>query len=291
MALLKATLAVLLEVLLASPVIFALVVIILVIILHRGTFQTWISKPGFEFQDLVYDRFVPFAHVSSPSPLDDFFLVVSFSRSAIRLDNDSAAPIFPSVLRGLAAEFRVVFQTFWIFRFLVSSKNIGLMIHWLDNFVCKDFALFFSLWRDGGPDYMKENKRLNGALSPNPPKSHMLKLQPLRPVHPLFIISGILNKNHSFHDCPFPILIIKPISRMLILGRIRSLIVFLFRIILGVLLMHLARLSFSRQAIFQPRSRENSNFEHGSLMVASEISGPPIRVGRCFASDAYRLVI
>lgn len=37
----------------------------------------------------------------------------------------------------------MVFQTSWIFRFSISSKNIGLMIRRLDSFVCKEFALFF----------------------------------------------------------------------------------------------------------------------------------------------------
>lgn len=57
-------------------------------------------KPGLEFQDLVYDRFGPFAHVSSPNPSEDFFLVVSFAQSAIRLDSDSVAIILQSVIGG-----------------------------------------------------------------------------------------------------------------------------------------------------------------------------------------------
>lgn len=68
-------------------------------------------RPGLEFQDLVFSRFGPHAHVSSSSPSDDFFLVVSFYRSAIRLDVDSVALILQSMLGGLAHDFRVVFQT------------------------------------------------------------------------------------------------------------------------------------------------------------------------------------
>lgn len=77
-------------------------------------------KPGRAFQDLVYDRFGPFAHVSSPSLLGEFFLVVSFARSALRLDCGSVALILQSVLGGSAEDFRVVFQTSWAFRFSVS---------------------------------------------------------------------------------------------------------------------------------------------------------------------------
>lgn len=72
------------------------------------------------FQDFVYDRFGPFAHVSSPSLLGEFFLVVSFARSALRLDCGSVALILQSVLGGSAEDFRVVFQTSWAFRFSVS---------------------------------------------------------------------------------------------------------------------------------------------------------------------------
>lgn len=99
-----------------------------------------------------------FARVSSSNPSDDFFLVVSFARSAIGLDSDSVALILQSVLGGKASDFRVVFQTSWIYRFSISSKHVGLIIRRLDKHVCKEFALFFSLWRDGGPDYIKEKK-------------------------------------------------------------------------------------------------------------------------------------
>lgn len=116
-------------------------------------------QPGLDFQDIVYDQFGPFAHVSSPSVIGEFFLVASFSRSAIRLDNDSVATILQSVMGGASRDFRVVQQTSWIYYFSVSSKNIGFMIRRMDNFICKDFALFFSMWRDGGPDYIKEKRK------------------------------------------------------------------------------------------------------------------------------------
>ncbi|KAF8671755.1 hypothetical protein HU200_049876 [Digitaria exilis] len=113
-------------------------------------------RPGQDFQRLVHDRFGPSTHISSPNSSGDFYLVVSFARSVFRLDNDSVAVILQSVLGGCASDFRVQHQSFWIFRFSVPSKRVGFMIRNLDKFVCKEFALFFSLWRDGGPDYIKE---------------------------------------------------------------------------------------------------------------------------------------
>lgn len=109
---------------------------------------------------MVHDRFGPLAFVTSPpAPARDFLLVVSFARSAIHLDNNSVGLILQSVLGGKALEFRVLHQSSWIFRFWISSKNVGLVVCCLDNFVCKEFALFFSLWRDGGPDYIKEKMK------------------------------------------------------------------------------------------------------------------------------------
>lgn len=57
-------------------------------------------QPGLDFQALVHDRFGPLALVSSPSPSGDFFLVVSFARSSIRLDEGSVSLILQSVLGG-----------------------------------------------------------------------------------------------------------------------------------------------------------------------------------------------
>ncbi|CAN6230176.1 unnamed protein product [Urochloa humidicola] len=112
-------------------------------------------KPGLAFQGLVRDRFGAFSQVSSSSD-NDFLLIASFSRSALRLDSDSVALILQSVLGGNAPNFRVVHQTAWVFRFSVAGKNVGIMVHRLGKFICKSFALHFTLWRNGGPDWFRE---------------------------------------------------------------------------------------------------------------------------------------
>ncbi|CAO2141198.1 unnamed protein product [Urochloa humidicola] len=43
-----------------------------------------------------------------------------------------------------------------MFRFSVFSKNVGLMIYKLKSFACRSFAIFFSLWGNGGPNWQKE---------------------------------------------------------------------------------------------------------------------------------------
>lgn len=115
---------------------------------------------GLEFQALPSSRFGLSSQISSPDPsLDFFFLVASFSRFAHRLDTDVVALILQSILGGNALNFCVVHLADRSFRFSVVSKLIGLMVHRLSKFVCKGIAVFFTLWRDGGPDYLKEKAK------------------------------------------------------------------------------------------------------------------------------------
>lgn len=64
--------------------------------------------------------------------------------------------ILQAVLGGMANDFRVVHQSGWMFRFSVASKRIGILVHHLGKFVCKEYAIFFTLWRNGAPDFVKE---------------------------------------------------------------------------------------------------------------------------------------
>ncbi|TVU13907.1 hypothetical protein EJB05_37343, partial [Eragrostis curvula] len=114
--------------------------------------------PGIHFQDLVVQRFGPSAVVSSSSPDGEFFLVASFSRSAIRINEDSASMILQSCLGGQAKDFRVSLLRDWCFRFSVSCKDIGFMVYRLGSVITKHFALFFALWSNGGPDSIRQKK-------------------------------------------------------------------------------------------------------------------------------------
>ncbi|TVU04276.1 hypothetical protein EJB05_50161, partial [Eragrostis curvula] len=86
--------------------------------------------PGIHFQDLVVQRFGPSAVASSSSTDGEFFLVASFSRSAIRINEDS----------------------------VISCKDIGFMVYRLGSVITKHFALFFALWGNGGPDSIRQTK-------------------------------------------------------------------------------------------------------------------------------------
>ncbi|CAL4888967.1 unnamed protein product [Urochloa decumbens] len=49
----------------------------------------------------------------------------------------------------------------WTYRFSVSCKSVGIMIHRLRSFSCKSFAIHFTLWRNGGPDSIREKAKFD----------------------------------------------------------------------------------------------------------------------------------
>lgn len=112
--------------------------------------------PGINFASLVSTRFgcpVSPPKASSPSA---FHLVVSFGRSAIRLNEVSVAMILQSCLGGVAKNFNVFFLSGWMFSFCVSCKQVGFMVYNLKSFACKSFSVFFHLWGNGGPNWRKD---------------------------------------------------------------------------------------------------------------------------------------
>ncbi|TVT97149.1 hypothetical protein EJB05_57616, partial [Eragrostis curvula] len=112
---------------------------------------------GLEFQDLVTQRFA--STVSPLSSSSGFLLVASFSRSAIRIDEHSVSLILQSCLGGTADDFKVSHLKDWCFSFIVSSKHVGFMIYHLRKVLDKSFDLHFTLWRNGGPDWVHELQR------------------------------------------------------------------------------------------------------------------------------------
>lgn len=82
--------------------------------------------------------------------------MVSFNRSTVRINGDSVGLILQSCLGGVAEDFQVSWLKDWCFQFKVSSKSVGFMVYRILSIRCNLFYLHFSLWRDGGPDYVKE---------------------------------------------------------------------------------------------------------------------------------------
>ncbi|CAO2150915.1 unnamed protein product [Urochloa humidicola] len=115
--------------------------------------------PGLTFQRLVRDRFsCPVSFSPTPSS-SEFWLVCSFGRSALRLNVDSVGLILQAVLGGIDRDFRVFHLSGWMFRFSVFSKDVGLMVYRLNKFLCQHFSIFFALWGNGGPNWVREYHR------------------------------------------------------------------------------------------------------------------------------------
>lgn len=109
-------------------------------------------KPGLGIDDLVSRRF----NCSASSSPSHSFLIASFGRSSVRLNVDSVSLLLQSCIGGFTKDLSVIHLSGWMFRFSVSCKNVGLLIYKLKNFSCKAFSVFFFLWGNGGPNWIKE---------------------------------------------------------------------------------------------------------------------------------------
>jgi hypothetical protein len=111
-------------------------------------------SPGFRLRDQALAKFGTPISPSSNAP--GFVLVATFSRSAIHLNEDSASLILQSCLGGLAKDLRVKWLSGWCFHFEVRSKAVGFLIYEPNYFACNSFAVHFSLWGNGGPNWKHE---------------------------------------------------------------------------------------------------------------------------------------
>lgn len=112
--------------------------------------------PGLEIQKTIRDLFGATVNFSASSSSCEFFLVASFSRSALRLNCNSVAIILQSCLHGVAKDFLVKHISGLMFRFSVDSKSVGFLIYHLKSFDCAAFSVFFALWGANGPNWRKE---------------------------------------------------------------------------------------------------------------------------------------
>jgi hypothetical protein len=75
--------------------------------------------PRLDFQHLVHDRFTSLVSYAPSFASHDFFLVVSFSRFAIRLSEDSLGIMLQFCLGGIDKDFSVSHLCGYTFRFSV----------------------------------------------------------------------------------------------------------------------------------------------------------------------------
>jgi len=112
--------------------------------------------PGLKFGNLISLRFG--CSVSPiPSQLSrSFKLVASFGRSALRLNEDSVGLLLQSCLGGCSKDVHVKHLSGWMFSFHVSCKKVGFMIKNLRTFSYRLFAIFFYLWGNDGPNWVRD---------------------------------------------------------------------------------------------------------------------------------------
>lgn len=115
-------------------------------------------KRGLEFAKLVRERFNRPVSPSLPNSPGSFRLVASFGRSSIRLNPDSVGLLLQSCLGGSAPDFNVAHLSGWMYAFSVSCKEVGFLIYRSYNYSCKSFAIFFHLWGNGGPNWIRDFK-------------------------------------------------------------------------------------------------------------------------------------
>jgi hypothetical protein len=88
-----------------------------------------------------------------------FILVASFGRARFKLDIHTVAIALQACFGGHASLFDVKFLRDRSFSFCVTSSAIGFEIYNLSKFCNTDFELFVSLWGNGGPNWISEEKK------------------------------------------------------------------------------------------------------------------------------------
>ena len=113
---------------------------------------------GKEFQASVRSKFGHPVVFSPGFRQKEFILVVSFSRSSFKMDIHTVSVALHASFGGYTQGFRVCHLKDRSFKFSVASKSVGFQIYNAGRVIEKDFEMVFSLWGDGGPRWMQEER-------------------------------------------------------------------------------------------------------------------------------------
>lgn len=100
-----------------------------------------------------------------------FWLLASFSRSKFKMSSSVVAKILASAIGGNDSLLCVPDISDWIFKFKVSSRDVGLLIYDLKVHSCLDFKLAFHLCNERG--FLLARKFLTQDHSPEHPWSRV----------------------------------------------------------------------------------------------------------------------
>ena len=113
-------------------------------------------RSGMEFQRFIWQKFNSPVAFAPGRGARELFLVASFKRHKHRLDCSNVSEYLRSCLGGIAFDFRVCYLRDRSFRFFVFSKKVGFAVNGLKSYECSQFMVYFSLWGNGGPDFIRE---------------------------------------------------------------------------------------------------------------------------------------
>jgi hypothetical protein len=105
---------------------------------------------GIQFSSKVRSLFNASVVSSVADDARGFWLVASFSRSRIRLNEDSVSKILHSTLGGSPSSFSVLELEDRLFKFAVFDRRVSLHIYAMKFFACDSFKVFFHLWNQSG---------------------------------------------------------------------------------------------------------------------------------------------
>jgi hypothetical protein len=112
----------------------------------------------------------------------------SFSRSRIRLNEDSVSKILHSTLGGSSSSFSVLELEDGLFKFAIFDRRVGLHIYAMKFFACDSFKVIFHLWNQSG----LASARISRTLDQGPCYEWQLIKSPKR--------SSKVAGHHSFAD-------------------------------------------------------------------------------------------
>lgn len=106
---------------------------------------------GHAFEDRIWSTLHLPINFTEGSGLREFFLVAEFTRSRIRLTEESVGTILLSYFGGRASLFKVCKLHDHLFKFSVSSLDVGFAIYNGGNISLPEFNLCFLLWGPNDP--------------------------------------------------------------------------------------------------------------------------------------------
>jgi hypothetical protein len=91
-------------------------------------------------------------------------MVASFGRSTLRLDPFNVSHMLQSCLGGIVEDFNVGSLRDRTYRFSVHSQQVGFFVHNLRHFKISEFVIYFSLWGNGGANFIREFRQWAAVL-------------------------------------------------------------------------------------------------------------------------------